>query len=171
MKVALVLAFFCLMLTVCPTLQQPNNVGIEKAVLTDICLQNNMLPDMANGHKTTVSPLQFRFSSPLYTYGWWCVLMFEDTQSWHDNYLCTDRDIGLHWIWDGRLCRTDLKCVSTAEPGDHRWHDNALCLPRTSPIELVWSYCGAVYGMNCIQLYDPAAPGYTHDNYLCWKEH
>jgi hypothetical protein len=158
------------MLTVCITLQQPNTVGIVKATLMGITLQKKMLPDLANGHKTTVSPLQFWFSSPLYTDGW-CVLMFEDTKSWNDNYLCTNRDIDLHWIWDQRVFRTDLKCVSTAEPSDKSWNDNALCLPSTSSIEIVWSYGGAIYGMNCIQLYDPAAPSYTHDNYLCWKEH
>ncbi|CAF2716170.1 unnamed protein product [Rotaria sp. Silwood2] len=97
--------------------------------------------------------------------------MFETTESWHDNYLCTNRDIDLHWIWDNRVCRADLKCVATAEPGDNRWNDNALCVPAQSKIELVWSYCGKVAHMSCIQLFDPAAPGYTRDNHLCWKEH
>jgi hypothetical protein len=39
------------------------------------------------------SPLQFQFSSPSYTYGWWCILMFDTTALWNDNYLCTNRDI------------------------------------------------------------------------------
>jgi hypothetical protein len=171
MKAILVLSFICLMQIVCIALQQPNILGIEKATLMGSNSQGSVVANLTNKLRSNVSPLQFRFSSPSYTYGWWCVLMFETTPSWHDNYLCTNRDINLHWIWDRRVCRTDLKCVATAEPADDRWNDNALCLPTQSSIELVWSYCGSITGMECLRLYDPASTSYTHDNHLCWKEH
>ena len=97
--------------------------------------------------------------------------MYEETYSWHDNYLCTTIDIGLRWKWQGNQWSTDVKCVFTAEPMDSLWNDNVLCLPIVSPIELIWPYNGPVGQLPCISLGDPTAPAAFFDNYLCWKEH
>ncbi|CAF2920648.1 unnamed protein product [Rotaria sp. Silwood2] len=164
---------------VCLTLAQTTYTTASKSVAHGIEVATRMgnrsrldaTESLTNQPKWNFGSLQFQFSSPTYNSNWWCVKMFETTSSWQDNYLCTNENIGLTWMWDNRACYTGLKCVATAEPADNRWHDNALCLPVDSNIELVWSYCGRLSQMNCIQLYDPAAPGYTHDNHLCWKEH
>lgn len=124
-------------------------------------------------HHTTKSnpPLQFRFDSSSNISGWWCVRMNEVTASWQDNYLCTNRDIGLSWRVHYNQCAPTLKCVYLPEIDDWVWSDNALCLPLDSNIELIYSSCGALSSMSCVQLFDPSAPGYLNDNFVCWKVH
>lgn len=169
---AKLILLYCIVLQVAYTdVNQKSAVGIEAAVLMDGELPTGRTQSLTGSLRTYFEPLQFRLTSPSYVPHWWCVKMFEVTKSWDDNYLCANRNIGLHWIWDRRAWRTDLKCVATAEPSDNNWNDNSLCLPSDSNIELVWSYGGPVNRMACLQLYDPAAPSYMNDNYLCWKEH
>ncbi|CAF4083719.1 unnamed protein product, partial [Rotaria sp. Silwood1] len=157
MTVAMIFFCFILLQTRHTIAQHSNTIGIEVAKRMSDDLPWNAMRNLTNLLRSNSGSVQFRFSSPSYIYNWYCVKMFEATGSWHDNYLCTNRNIGLHWIWDNRVCRTDLKCIATAEPSDNRWNDNALCLPVQSKIELVWSYCGRVAQMNCSRLYDPAA--------------
>ena len=100
--------------------------------------------------------------------------MLEGSTKWNNNYLCTNRDIGLTYVLKMELCRTDLKCVGTIEPYDPNvwwWQDNALCLPVESTIERVWSFCGPVRRMNCLRLFDAESAKPFHDNHLCWKGH
>jgi hypothetical protein len=170
MKAILVFIFVCLIQTVYTDVQQPDVLGITKAILMGNGSPWHATANLTSRMQSKGSSLQFRFSSSSHINGWWCILMFETTESWHDNYLCTNRDIGMYWIWK-KVCRADLKCVAAVEPEDNRWHDNAICLSPDSNIELVWSSCSRVAQMDCIHLYDPVAPDYTRDNYLCWKEH
>ncbi|CAF1542386.1 unnamed protein product [Adineta ricciae] len=125
--------------------------------------------------KLNNGPLQFRFDAASHINGWWCVRMFELTPGWDNNYLCTNRDIGLSWGYRPTDCPTSAKCVVLSEPTyapePWLWADNILCLPTQSNIELVWSYCGAVTGLPCVHLYDPVSPVAFLDNYICWKEH
>ena len=141
----------------------------NESSLTDV-LQRNVF-----------GPLEFRFHSTSHINGWWCVKMYENgTPGWQDNYLCTNKDIGLTWNWSRGVCPTinsitglAQKCVWMPEPHDPQtfiWADNALCLPRDSRIELVWSWCGPIPQMSCVHLYDRDAPAVFNDNYICWRE-
>ena len=114
--------------------------------------------------------LRFSFAGPIK--GWHCTNFYDITGSWQDNYLCSNRDIGLVYFYrhDRNLDNLNLKCVHLAEPGDGVWNDNRFCLPVNSKIELVWSFYGRVHGMQCISVAEPGHP-VSHDNYLCWKEH
>ncbi|CAF2033237.1 unnamed protein product [Rotaria magnacalcarata] len=120
------------------------------------------------------SQLQFRFNSVSHINGWWCVRMLEPgTISWDDNYLCTNRDIGLVFSCNnGYQCNPNFKCTSTLEPAVEWWYDNALCLPIGSNVELAWSYCGSRGAdWKCELVYDPASSSAFNDDYICWKEH
>jgi hypothetical protein len=124
--------------------------------------------------KYNTTPLQFRFNSSSHINGWWCVKMGELTTGWTNNYLCTNKDIGLVWRCHHNECRPTLKCTATVEPLDPQvwwWQDNALCLPVTSNVEMIWSYCGSLPEMLCVRLLDNASPQPFSDNFLCWKEH
>ncbi|CAF0882351.1 unnamed protein product [Adineta steineri] len=124
--------------------------------------------------KNVLDPLEFRFNPNSHINGWWCAKMGELTPGWSNNYLCTNKDIGLVWRCHRDECRPNLKCTATVEPRDPQvwwWQDNAVCLPVTSNVELVWSYCGTLPQMSCVHMFDSVSPAPFLDNFLCWKEH
>ncbi|WP_300441597.1 hypothetical protein [uncultured Mameliella sp.] len=93
------------------------------------------------------------------------------SHTWRDNYLCTDRDIGLRWSASGAIF--GMKCtqiIEGAEPAQYTWRDNYLCLPQNSPLTLRWSPSGSVAGLNCVQMVEGSDPYGWRDNYLCWSE-
>jgi hypothetical protein len=102
--------------------------------------------------------------------GKFCIQINEpaDPDTWNDNYLCMDRDVGLRWSYAGPI--GGMTCISmneTAEPPSHTWADNYLCSPRD--FGLVWSTAGAVPGLRCVQIAEPADPDTWMDNYLCQR--
>lgn len=125
-------------------------------------------------HTPSSTRLKFVFNASSPVGGMWCVQLYENLVSWHDNYLCTNRDIGLVWTLNhwGYGCDTNYKCTRTIEPSVAAFQDNALCLPVQSNIELVWSYCSKPrLDWDCVLVYDPSSDSSMNDNYLCYKEH
>lgn len=91
--------------------------------------------------------------------------------TWRDNFLCTDRDIGLRWSPSGPIA--GMRCtqiIEGAEPPQFTWRDNYLCLPQGAPVALNWSSSGPIAGESCVQVHEGRDPYSWHDNYLCWTE-
>lgn len=91
--------------------------------------------------------------------------------TWRDNYLCTDRDVGLRWSPSGPIA--GMQCtqiIEGAEPAEYTWRDNYLCLPISSQISLHWSPSGPIQGLTCVQTHEGRDPYGWHDNYLCYNE-
>lgn len=164
--------FVLYVLGVCSSLSANQDLSVVEVAkrIVDGHLEGKSFSESGSNNR---EPLQFKFNDSSHINGWWCVRMLEASLSWQDNYLCTNRDIGLTWINPFRCeSSTKLKCTHTLDTAEVIWSDNALCLPVDSKVELVWSYCGAIPSMSCVQLYDPNAPGsHINDNYVCWKEH
>ncbi|CAF5215676.1 unnamed protein product, partial [Rotaria magnacalcarata] len=90
--------------------------------------------------------------------------MFEVSPSWQDNYLCTNRDIGLSWRNYPNYCNSNLKRVYSPDYVDGSWSDNALCLLLESKIELIWPPCGLLPPMSCcVQLFDSSTMAALND--------
>ncbi len=74
-----------------------------------------------------------------------CTRIHEDADphAWGDNYLCSDRDLGLKWSQAGPI--GSMKCTRIHEDADpHAWGDNYLCVPNSSPINFRWSQAGPI---------------------------
>ncbi|CAF0882331.1 unnamed protein product [Adineta steineri] len=159
---------FC---TLSDVLSSPNIDKIYHGPYVARLMGNNSIDFVS---KNVLGPLEFRFNPNSHINGWWCVKMDEITPGWSNNYLCTNKDIGLVWRAHRDQCQPNLKCTATVEPLDPQvwwWQDNALCLPVTSNVELVWSYCGTLPQMSCVHMFDSVSPAPFLDNYLCWKEY
>lgn len=90
-----------------------------------------------------------------------------DPDTWADNYLCMDLDLGIAWSAADPI--GGMQCTLINEPADpEMWHDNYLCLPTASSMNLYWSAAGPVSGKYCVQIYEPADPHTWDDNYLCY---
>ncbi|MDJ0631204.1 MAG: hypothetical protein QNJ44_23310 [Rhodobacter sp.] len=118
---------------------------------------------------------QFYWSSSGPIGGLFCTQVVEGAApaefTWRDNYLCTNRDIGMRWSSAGAIGgMTCTQIVEGAEPPQYTWRDNYLCLPQGSPLTLRWSSAGTIAGMNCVQMHEGRDPYTWHDNYLCWSE-
>jgi hypothetical protein len=51
-----------------------------------------------------------------------------DPNTWNDNYLCADRNLGLRWSYSGPVA--GMVCTHIHEGSDpHYWNDNYLCQP------------------------------------------
>lgn len=97
-----------------------------------------------------------------------CVAVNEpnDSDGWHDNFICTPSDIGLRWSSAGPY--DGMRCVAITEPADtHGWSDNFLCLPGNSPYALRWSHGGDAPVGQCVPWIEPDDPFPWRDNYLC----
>jgi hypothetical protein len=108
--------------------------------------------------------LAWAFAGPIA--GMTCTQITEpaDPNTWHDNYLCSDRDLGLRWSYAGPI--SGMVCTHIHEGSDpHGWNDNYLCAPRD--LGLRYSSAGPIAGMNCTQLVEGADPHTWHDNWLC----
>ncbi len=87
-----------------------------------------------------------------------------DPDTWHDNYLCSDRDLGLRWSYAGPIA--GMVCTHVHEGSDpHGWDDNYLCAPQD--LGLRYSSAGPIAGMTCTQLSEGSDPDTWNDNYLC----
>lgn len=93
-----------------------------------------------------------------------------DPHTWQDNFLCSNRDLGIRWSFRGPI--PGMRCTQItegAEPPQHTWHDNFLCLPPESPLELAWSARGPIPGLHCLRFLEPSDPHTWSDNFLCWS--
>jgi hypothetical protein len=87
-----------------------------------------------------------------------------DPDTWNDNYLCADRDLGLRWSYAGPIA--GMVCTQIHEGSDpHTWNDNYLCAPND--LGLRYSSAGPIVGMSCTQLLETSDPHTWSDNYLC----
>lgn len=118
---------------------------------------------------------EFRWSSSGPIAGLNCVQVHEGRApqefTWWDNYLCTDRDIGMRYSSAGPIA--GMRCtqiIEGAEPLEYTWRDNYLCLPPSSPLTLRWSSSGPIAGLTCVQMHEGRDPYSWHDNFLCWTE-
>jgi len=114
-----------------------------------------------------ISEFQWSYAGPIA--GKTCLLWSEpaDSYTWEDNYLCSDRNLGLTWKY-GLPLDPAATCTQVLEPSDPQtWGDNYLCAPRN--LGFVWSHNGPVAGMGCLQVREPSEPlAYTwNDNFLC----
>lgn len=99
-----------------------------------------------------------------------CVSINEpaDPDSWADNFLCTDSDIGLKWSSSGPI--PGMRCTNVTETSDSHaaaWADNYACVPSDSEFVLSWSSAGALPGQSCVQFNEVADPQSWGDNFLC----
>jgi len=89
-----------------------------------------------------------------------------DPDSWSDNYLCAEQDVGLQWSNAGPIA--GMRCIAVTEPADpNAWSDNYLCVPPDSPYVFTWSAAGKPAG-DCVRFHEPQDPHTWDDNYLCW---
>lgn len=98
-----------------------------------------------------------------------CVQINEpsDPHTWGDNYLCTEKNLGIRWSFAGQI--SGMRCTQIHETSDpHTWGDNYLCVPTTSELHFAWSSAGAIAGQNCIKINEPADPHTWDDNFLCF---
>jgi hypothetical protein len=111
----------------------------------------------------------FRFSSSGPIAGMYCTQIVEwgDPNGWNDNYLCSERNLGMKWSYSGPIA--GMTCVNVNEPSDpHYWNDNYLCTPEDWG--LTWSSNGIPSGKECVAFNEPSDAGYGwYDNYLCWN--
>jgi hypothetical protein len=98
-----------------------------------------------------------------------------DPNTWDDNYLCANIDLGMLWKYDGQIA--NMSCTPIIEPSDpHAWLDNNLCLPTNSSYEFAWAYHTPMRdghinnGYSCISMNEGADPHAWADNYLCHRE-
>ncbi|HEU4535704.1 MAG TPA: M57 family metalloprotease [Polyangiaceae bacterium] len=90
-----------------------------------------------------------------------------DPDTWDDNFLCANTNLGLQWSFAGPIA--GLRCTQIHEASDpHTWGDNFLCVPPSSPLQLVWSSAGPVAGKTCVQVHEASDPHTWLDNYLCY---
>lgn len=101
-----------------------------------------------------------------------CIQIHEaaDPDTWADNYLCSDTNLGLAWSSAGPIAgQTCTQILEGAEPAAHTWTDNYVCAPRNSSWAFSWSMAGPLPGQQCVQWLEPSDPHTWADNYLCMK--
>jgi hypothetical protein len=121
-------------------------------------------------HQTFRTGLAWSYAGPIDSMH--CVKWKEpsDPHNWDDNYLCTEKDIGLQWSFRGPILGRGLKCIQVNEKSDpHDWHDNYFCWPRDLNVNFRFSSTGRVYGFSCLAIVEPSDPNTWRDNYLCHR--
>jgi hypothetical protein len=108
--------------------------------------------------------LQFSSAGPLG--GMNCTQITEpsDPHGWNDNYLCSERALGLVWSSSGTVA--GKTCVNVTEPAESAWSNNYLCTPEDWG--LTWSSNGVPAGKECVAFNEPNDPNGWNNNYLCW---
>jgi hypothetical protein len=112
-----------------------------------------------------------------------CQQLREDADAagtWLDNYLCSERDLGVRWSNAGPL-GAGWNCwavVEPSEPPSGTWGDNFVCASAASGLRLQWSYTGPIQEITteagysitpqCVQWFEPSDPHTWYDNYLCY---
>lgn len=89
-----------------------------------------------------------------------------DPNSWDDNYLCSDVDLGLKPLSAAPL--VGHGCTRVAESLDpDGWSSAYLC--QNAALKLSWSQSGKPSGYtSCLLINEPNDPHGWNDNYLCW---
>ncbi|CAM4294759.1 phosphatidylinositol-specific phospholipase C domain-containing protein [Pseudoalteromonas byunsanensis] len=131
--------------------------------LIDSVIRKN---ESLTARRSTVNNVDFAWSSSGPIEGMHCRMISEpsDPNTWHDNYFCSSRDVGMRWSSSGPI--GGMKCTQILEPSDpHTWHDNYLCLPGSSEFGFQWSYSGSE-NANAVQWHEAADPHTWMDNYL-----
>jgi hypothetical protein len=104
--------------------------------------------------------------------GYHCVKTNEpaDPDTWDDNFICSDTDVGLAWSYAGPVA--GKKCVNINEPADpHTWGDNYLCVDANSDYTLSFSSSTrAPPEVECLIMDEPSDRDTWKDNYLCWTK-
>lgn len=114
--------------------------------------------------------LMWSYSGPIS--GMACTQWIEpsDPDSWDDNYLCAERDVGFQWSYRGPIQGRGLNCIQVREKSDpHDWHDNYFCWPRDLKVTFRFSATGRVDGYRCLAIVEPSDPHTWRDNYLCHR--
>lgn len=89
-----------------------------------------------------------------------------DPHDWGDNFLCSDKNIGLQFSQSGQI--PNKECISLDEPLDpHTWADNYLCWNRDRQYKLRFSISGPINGMSCLPMNEPSDPDSWTDNFIC----
>ncbi len=109
----------------------------------------------------------FKFSSAGPIAGMTCTQITEpsDPHGWSDNYLCSERALGLVWSSSGTI--EGMTCVNVNEPAESAWSNNYLCTPEDW--DLTFSHHGPRPNWECVAFDEPADPNGWSDNYLCWN--
>lgn len=147
--------------------------GDSKAVPTDFALDGvrcggagPVTPTDPPAPPPGPSALELRWSYAGPIAGMHCTRFHEpaDPDTWADNYLCANRDVGLTFSAAGPVA--GRHCVQIREPSDpHSWNDNYLCAPKD--LGLRWSYAGPIAGTRCTKIVEPSDPHTWNDNFLC----
>ncbi len=125
---------------------------------------------LAGAGTASAEEIQFYWNSAGPIAGKSCIQLYEGaTNSWHDNYLCTDRDYGLRWVGDGNR-PANMDCTPVKEgAGGAAWNDNYLCAPRNFPWHLRFAEWGRLGGYKCKLIPEGAGGWAWLDNSICTR--
>ena len=113
----------------------------------------------------------------------YCVNVYENGAepagtNWHDNWLCSNIDVGLSYTPAGAI--SGKYCASVGEftdahSGSIGWKDNFICTTQYVGIQYTLYASETTMrqnaGLKCMSMYEPSdASGWWSDNSLCWKE-
>jgi hypothetical protein len=87
-----------------------------------------------------------------------------DPHGWDNNYLCSERALGLRWSSSGAIA--GMTCINVNEPNDSVWSNNYLCTPENWG--LTFSSNGIPANKECVAFNEPNDPNGWNNNYLCW---
>ncbi len=120
------------------------------------------------GHKYTV---KFKWQSHGHPdkKKWSCVKVNEpaDPHTWHDNFFCSSRNLGMRWTYNGTNYPNHERTQITEGADPHTWNDNYISVPKEFGLKFQWKSNGQHSGMQCTQWLEAADPHTWHDNYLC----
>ncbi|PTL82626.1 M10 family metallopeptidase domain-containing protein [Vitiosangium sp. GDMCC 1.1324] len=135
-------------------------------------IKRNLTMDDVDGIKSLYgvrSTLSWDSSAPIS--GKYCTQIHEaaDPDTWTDNYLCSDSNLGIQWSSAGPIA--GMRCTQITEgtePASSTWNDNYLCVPTSSPYLFQWSSAGPILGKSCVMWHEFADSHTWDDNFLCY---
>jgi hypothetical protein len=130
---------------------------------------------MATGPLPWALPV-FRFSQAGQIPGMFCESLNEPSDwegTWGDNYLCSNFDYGLKFLYNGRGTEAG-NCTPINEPSEPSytgWYDNWICthIDTRFTFDLKFSNQFELEGYSCTPMDEQSDPHTWYDNYFCWR--
>lgn len=114
--------------------------------------------------------IEFAWSSAGPVSGQYCTRIQEiaDPNTWDDNYICNENDVGLRFNSAGPMA--GMTCINTPQPPSYAysgtWADNYLCWPPAANLGLTWSITGQTPGKYCLPQISEVG-GWWPQTFLC----
>lgn len=114
--------------------------------------------------------IEFAWSSNGPISGQYCTRIQEiaDPNTWDDNYICNETDVGLRFNSAGPLA--GMTCINMPQPPSYTyawtWADNYLCWTPAANLGLTWSITGPTPGRYCLPKIEEVG-GWHPQTYLC----